>query len=272
MTYDAFEVSAEQSTPVELYEIRLGSLVFRYTSAEQAQVIGGVTFEPLAITRSRTKNSREDRNNQLNVTVPSSNEFARFYINTVPGETATLEIMRFQALDTPTPQVITIFRGLVRSVSFSEDGLFGNIASVPETSAISRAAPRITYQSLCNHVLFDDQCQVDPTAGFQATLTITAVNGAEATIPGMAAFGTGFFNGGFVEVVSQFDARQILFQTGDVAALLQPFPFNAVGIQVVVKAGCDHSQVDCNLKFSNGDRYGGFPFVPIKNIFVTGLI
>ena len=51
-----------------------------------------------------------------------------------------------------------------------------------------------------------------------------------------------------------------------------------MGSTVVVLAGCDHSVTTCDTKFntpedtqSNVINYGGFPFVPGKNPFETGL-
>jgi len=36
-------------------------------------------------------------------------------------------------------------------------------------------------------------------------------------------------------------------------------------------AGCDHSVSTCAARFDNLANYGGFPFIPTKNPFSTGV-
>jgi hypothetical protein len=36
-------------------------------------------------------------------------------------------------------------------------------------------------------------------------------------------------------------------------------------------AGCDHSVSTCAARFGNLANYGGFPFIPTKNPFSTGV-
>jgi hypothetical protein len=41
----------------------------------------------------------------------------------------------------------------------------------------------------------------------------------------------------------------------------------AIGDEVTVSPGCAHTQAVCNDVYSNGENYGGFPFMPRKNPF-----
>ena len=40
---------------------------------------------------------------------------------------------------------------------------------------------------------------------------------------------------------------------------------------VELVAGCDHSMPTCAARFDNLANYGGFPFIPTKNPFSTGV-
>jgi hypothetical protein len=62
-----------------------------------------------------------------------------------------------------------------------------------------------------------------------------------------------------------------LAQAGDVLTLILPFSVDMVGKVVTVYAGCDRSIAMCVAKFDNLNNFRGCPYVPTKNIFLTGL-
>lgn len=269
MTFAAFESSVESSQPVELYEIVLGGLIFRYTSAEDDVIVSGITYTATPIKRSKIAQGPEVRNTTLDIEVPGTNLFVRKYISSVPGDRSRITIKRYQRSD---PEVVTQFQGNVRNVSFSDDGHSAKIAIAPKISASSRTIPRYTFQSSCNNVLGDSRCKVNLNlAAFRLTAIVTAASANTITVPGAAAYGTGWFNAGDVEALGGTDARMILDQTGDVITMLLPFPFTIIGQSVTLLAGCGHTPTDCNTKFGNFNNYGAFAFTPLKNPFDSGI-
>lgn len=279
MTFDAFESAQETSQPVEIIRFFLGSDTFEYTSAEDAIVIESITYNPVAIRRSSISQSPEDRESVVSFTVDGSNEFARLFIGVVPGDRARVTIRRVQRSDFPGPEVVTLYEGFVSSVKFSADGYVANIASQSIASATSRPIPRFTYQGLCNHVLYDTGCKVDDTnTAFRITGTVLSVTDSTITVSGADGETDGFWTGGFVEAQGGQDIRLILSHTGTSLQLLLPFPFDVLSESVVVLAGCDHLIGTCDTKFftpevvtSNVINYGGFAFIPTKDIFRTGI-
>ncbi len=279
MTFKSFEASQETSQPIELYRFIIGPDTFEFTSSGDQQTHASLVYEPEPIERTRVGQSREERSNSIEITVPGNNEFAIRYISNVPGDRAQLTISRLQRLDTPTPEIITIFEGFVLSVNFTDNAKVAKIRAAPSAQAVSRPVPRFAYHNLCNHVLYDAGCKVSESdATFRFTGTVSAVSGNDITVPGVTAFDDGFMNAGLVEIVSINDNRLILNHVGDVLTLLLPFPIDAVGQSVIVLAGCDHSITICDTKFftpedplSNVLNYGGFAFVPTKAIFESGL-
>lgn len=272
MTYDAFEKTTESGQPIEYYELILGTDVFRWTSAEDTQTVGGIDFLPIPIERSKIEQG-PDTKGTLKLTVPGSNTFVRRYISVVPGTEATAKVFRFHRGDGGTPEVKQLFDGVVKAVRFRENAREAEIALDPRLAGANRAGPRFVYSGACNHVLYDDDCQVDDTdSSFRySTGVVTATDGRSITISGMNTFGDGWFDAGYVELIGATDGRLILAQTGDDATLLLPFPDDIVGQQVTVFAGCAHDPDACANKFTNFERYGGFPFVPTLNPFDTGI-
>ena len=274
MAFATYEEGQESSAPIELYTFTIGAAISRWTSAEDDVTEAADVFTAIPISRTTLKGGGPDtRKENLIITVPGDNTVATQYINSVPGVSATLKIERIQRSDGPTFEVITIFNGAIDSVAFQKKGREAKIRVVPLVTAQSKPVPTVTYQGLCNHVLYDDFCQVDDTsASFRlSTAAVTAVAGNTITVTGADANGNGYYTGGFVESAGAADRRLILDQTGTLLTLLLPFSASPLGTNVTVFAGCDHAVSTCKTKFNNVVNFGGFAWVPTKNVFATGI-
>lgn len=280
MTYAQKEQSQESGQPVEIYRFVLGAETFEYTSGESSIVVDSLTYNPIAISRGPLATGSGERDRIIEVTVPGSNVFAQKYVSVVPGARAEVTIRRLHRTDTPTPATITIVDGFVQSVAFQDNAKVATIAILPAAVATSRPIPKATYQSVCNHILGDARCKVDLTDATwrlaSAPVTLVSVN--DITVTGASGYSDGWFTGGYVELLSGGDFRLILNHVGNVLSLLLPFPDDITGDNVNVIAGCDHTIIACGAKFftsedvtSNVINYGGFAFVPTRNIFRVGL-
>lgn len=274
MTFNEYEISIEGSQPVETYKIVLGSSIYRYTSAEDDQVISGETYTAYSIKRNRVGKGREIRGNILELTVPGNNEIAMQYASNLPGLKAEVTVHRFQRPDGITPENIMIFKGRIGSVRFTEDVKKAILAVQPIGVALSREMPRYCYSAQCNHMLYEeDTCGVaasDPAYKYSGLVSVVSAN--TIIVPGASSFTDGWFTAGKVEALSGSDARLITNHTGNNIKMLLPFPFSAVGQAVDLYAGCAHTIAICKTKFDNVINFGGWPFVPTKNIFQDGLI
>lgn len=274
MTYASFEDAQEGGDPVELYTITIGTTIYRWTSAEDDITEAADVFTAIPIERGTIKGGGPDtRKEFLVLTVAGDNPVAIQYITSVPGVTGTIKIERIHRSDGPTFEVITLFNGTISSVAFTNAGRTAKIRIVPLVTSQSKPVPTDTYQGLCNRVLYDDHCQVDDTSPtFRlSTAAVTAVSGSTITVTGADANGDGYYTGGFVETAGSDDRRLILDQTGTLLTLLLPFATSILSTNVTVFAGCDHSITTCKAKFNNVLNFGGFAWVPSKNVFSTGI-
>ena len=271
MTFSPIENSREDGNILELYEFRFGVETTRLTSYNRDIVFQGVTWTAVPISRSEVQNSVEQAINELKVDLPLTHPIAAQYILNVPGRVGSIKIFRAHA-DDPAEETLLIFDGFVAQASF-DGALVATLSCSPSTSVFKRSGPRFNYQSLCNHVLYDERCKILEVA-FQFTGTVIAETGRTITVDGVfAAEGADWTTSGFVRspAGTNDDARLILSQSGDVLTLLNNFAIPAIGLDVDVFAGCDHSLAICESKFANVINYGGFPFVPIKNPFNSSL-
>lgn len=274
MTYQAKETSVEDGRPVEVYTFTVGAQQFFYTSAEDVVAIGSTSFTPRPISRENTREDPARRDQDFVVRLPTSDDVAQFFVGVMPGIRVRLKVQRFHRSDTPTPEVVTVFDGFVNAARFEKQARECILVSRPVLASNGRTIPRRTYQGPCNHVLYDPlTCKVDDTdAAFRAAnRTVTSQVGNVLTVVGISpAYPDGHFTGGYVEAIGQNDFRLILDHVGATLTLL--LPFSQIPPLVNVFAGCAHDVATCSSKFDNLLNYGGFPFVPTRNPFQSGIV
>ncbi len=272
MTYEAEEESVEAGQPVELFKFTLGATIYRYTSAEDEINFAAQTWLPRPITRSAPSQSLDDRTHQLEITLPTEDEVASKFIGIVPGQLMECEITRFHRGDGASEAFI-LWQGRITGATYKKQGAQCSLRGLTTEAAFDRSIPRYKYQGLCNHILYDTRCAVVKSS-FQYTGTVGAVTNNVVEVVGLfASKGAGWALGGYVSN-NDVDYRLVTAQSGDNLTLILPFEANVAGTSVNVFAGCDHTLEGthgCEPKFSNEINYGGFHWVPILNVFETGL-
>lgn len=267
--YDTEESSVENSQPFEIYRFLLGSEEFLYSSTIDSQTIDGKVYVPTEIKRGQIAQGKTERTKSLQVEIAATNALARRYVGPPPGRRAALSIFRVQRPDgTLTPTLI--YSGTVKACRFPKNGNFAVMEVQSIEASSSRAVPRYTYMGMCNHVLYDSQCGVSP-ASFTHAGVVTLVSSNQITVSGLNASGLDVV-GGYVDSSTGQEKRQVLAQSGDVITVLLPFEEDPTGTTVSVIAGCNKVlKEDCAQVFSNEINFGGFSFVPRRNVFTAGL-
>lgn len=271
-SFDIFESSEEGSRPLEIYTITVGATTYRYTSNASNITIGSDTWTAEPIQRTKIASSTQ-RNDKLTLTFAGDNAFAKSFLGIVPGERAFINIIRLQRDEVPTYDTqALIYKGQVAAGSYDKDGTSIKLTATSVEAATQRKIPRFTFMGMCNHILFDAGCKKGTSGFLLSAAPCTAVTANVITVTGASLEADGFYAGGWCKPTAKSDYRLILSHTGDNLTLLLPFSEDVTGLQMDVYAGCDHVfDGDCANKFDNVENFGGFPFVPTKNIFSTGL-
>jgi uncharacterized phage protein (TIGR02218 family) len=200
--------------------------------------------------------------------LPGDHDFSKQFTTIAPGQLGTLTIYSYHRADDTDVRVI--YKGVIRSVAFTADMSVSKLSVVPVSEAFDKEIPQRTFQAACNNVLFDADCKIS-AGSYKHTNTVTDVTGNTITIQGLlSAKGNGWATAGYV-ANGALDYRLILEQSNDVLTLSLPFYANVLGLTLDVYAGCPRNIGVCDSKFSNRDNFGGCPYVPTKNIFLTGL-
>jgi len=277
MSFDAFELAQETGRPAELYDFRIGGDSFKLTSwAVNVTIPALGTFEAETVLRSAITKEATGEEPDLNITIPADSPFVLAYQKeSVPGKRSTMILFRTH-IDDPAQETIVFYKGAVATVTFSKDGREASVLVVSAMKAQSQEMPRSTYQGLCNRSLYDNQCQIsDVDPDFQKFLNVSAVSvdGLVLTVDSAGSFGADFFEAGFIEFAGE--PRMVVAQGGagnNDLTIRVPFESSPLSQTVRVLAGCKHRVLtDCFTKFNNTDNFGGFPFVPLKDIFRNGL-
>ena len=265
MTFDAHEESKEGGSRVELYSLAIGSGIHRMHDSIEAEIdYLGDTYYRTFVSRGQIVTGQE----HLTVHLPGDHSFSAQFTTIAPGQLGTLTVYSYHRGDTADVRVI--YKGVVRSVAFTSDMAKSVLSVVPVSEAFDKEIPQRTFQASCNNVLFDADCKV-VAGSYKHNGMITDVTGDTITVGGLlAAKGDGWSTGGYVANGS-LDYRLILEQSNDICTLALPFYANVLGLTLDVYAGCARNIGICNSKFSNAINFGGCPYVPTKNIFMTGL-
>ena len=265
MTFEAHETSLETGGRTELYLLALGTSIYRmHDTHEEIINISGDDYFKVSVSRGKIATGEE----HLTITLPGDHAFTRQFISIAPGQQGTLTIFSYHWADDSDVQVI--YKGIVRSVAFTQDMSRSQLSVVPISAAFDKEIPQRTYQSACNNVLYDADCKVS-SASFKHNGLITSVAGNVITVQNLLSTkGDGWATAGFASY-GVLDYRLVSIQSGDDCTLSLPFYAEVLSETLDVYAGCARRIDICNSKFSNRINFGGCPYVPTKNFFQTGI-
>ncbi len=262
----------------------------------------GWAFQPEEVHHKQLRLDSEKQSGQLTVSLPIGHPIAQLYAQDAPAAQVNLISGILDDENDSEPSIV--WNGRVRSVEYDEYRAtltLRHIGDVINRLGLTRMHPRT-----CPYNLFDaGTCGVNPSAvangyfAFREDCLITAVSpdGMTLTLDG-AYRPDGFFAGGLVLIDASYPAAQpfsprgsfnpatvwtpkrynvqggirraVAAHSGNTLQLATALTKDVSGLGVSLFAGCMKSTEACGA-FDNIERFGGYPFIPLKNIFQTGL-
>lgn len=264
MTFDAYETSIDQGSPVLLYDFFIGTAHWRYTSADRAITYLENEYDPLPIGSGSINQGNEIKKKTLAVTVPLDANIVSVLSNFPPSGDVMLTIVCIHQTD-PDLQGYTVFVG--RVMSQSQAGATVSLSCEPAYTGVKATGLRRRWQLNCAHVLYSPTgCTLLPS-DFVVASVITAVAGPVITCSGLAPPSGLSWPGGYVEWDSGLgytERRSINSAAGTALTLAYGSPDLVDGLAVNVYPGCDHTTGNCTA-FGNILNYGGQPYIPSVN-------
>jgi uncharacterized phage protein (TIGR02218 family) len=267
--FEDTELSTHDGSPVEAYKFTGTFTNYYYTSAETVITLAGQPYIPVPIKRSAIRMGDQSADGaDIVLTVPYDLQLVVDYAYETTPPDLELEILRFHEGLNPASEFAVIWKGIVSGFSVS-----GHLAEIRVPSIFSVAmrgeVPSVYYQAPCNNVLYDGRCGLTKSS-YQQDTTIVSVNENTVEVAD-DGFADDYLQAGEIYNLTRGERRLITSNVANVLTINFPFYNAQAGDSVSLFAGCDHSWSTCKSKFSNGDNFNGFPFMPGDNPFESEL-
>jgi uncharacterized phage protein (TIGR02218 family) len=224
----------------------------------------------VTIRREQVEGTDERAGATLRVTVATTDAettaLAALFLDGMPTEPVELSLYRSHR---GGASVARVFFG--DCVAAEVSGGVVTMLFEPKTHALKHAVLRQLWQGPCNNQLYDSFCGVNK-AGFAVAGTVDTISadGITITTAAAAAFADGYFAaGGLLE----FGSRRgtIVGHLTNTLTLFRAVPGLVATSSVTIYPGCDRSLTTCHGTFSNSANHMGFPFIPVRDPFTTGV-
>lgn len=267
-TFDEYEQSVEDNSPVELYKFVGSFNSYFYTSADKLTVFAGDEYLPIAVSRSRVRSGTQDDDNlALDLSLPFDIDVVQDYAFSEVPPTLALTIYRVQDEDLTGTAWRIFWMGTVHGFNVNDRLATIQVPSLFQI-ALQGELPSIFYQVPCNHTLYDSHCQVVRAANTFVGV-VQAVDGTEVSLVTPPTTNGDLVAGEIVNLRNG-ERRKIFANVGTLVTLGYPFVDILPGDDIEVVRGCNHKgrTGDCKLKFDNYVNFGGFEDIPPDNPFV----
>lgn len=268
MSYDGYETSTYDGSPVELYEFTNGpAQTVRYNTGPKTIIQGGFEYPPLPIVRGKLEQNAAEAPPMVEIVVPDDCPVATEFVVYLPANAIGVKIFR-RHRDDPAAEYVAAFIGIIASVRF-EDGR-ATLSCRPVLASLSRQIPWLTYLRTCNWALYSAGCAANREL-FRVPGVLISNGGTTISAAAFASQADGWFTGGWVRSDRTGEVRFIISHTNVNLELQAPFRDLVAGDTLSAYAGCDRTAATCSAKFNNLARYAGWPDVPSKNPFAENV-
>lgn len=282
MTYNQYELSRDEGLPIELYEFKVGTEVYRFTNNAQQTNMLGYLWRAVAVKRSQVRQSNDTFKDGVSFEFPITEAFAQGFITSSFAGVVQVTIYRTHFIDVDS-EYATYWVGRATGATTSGSVVTINCESV--FTSLKRPGLRAKYQLTCRHSLFGNGCYVNKD-DFKLTdkkATNVDPSGTVVNIPLTRYIRVGdqlvpqrprdhTYTNGYITLPTGI-CVMVLTQIGDSFTLLRRIrPDQIVNQQITIYQGCDKTKETCAAKFNNIDNFGGFPWIPVKNPYEGSIL
>lgn len=271
----------------------------------------GWLFSPERIEHDGLRLDSEKAAGQLTVSLPIDHPIPALYAKDAPGVQVWLTLAQLDATISATPLVIWVGQVVSLEYDefrckMTLDHLQAVLQRQGLTAKHSRACPHSLFDAATCGV---KAAAVDYNANYfkwreDGQVLQVSPDGLTVIVQAAANRAAGFFSGGFIVIGGEYpqinvdtvahyprggnftlvDAgnksvnggfrRAIVSHDGQTLSLATPLPpgdYTGTAGRVSLFAGCDGELTTCKGKFNNVPRFGGYPYIPIKNPFEVGV-
>lgn len=244
---------------IELYRFYIGNMEWLYTSHNKDVLYNSKTYKAIPIERSDF--THEATKNELTISMPYDYEPATLFRGFNPPGALWLEVLSDIGL--------YLFVGRIISCKIRLPQAKAMLKAVSLQTILNTQIPSRLYSYSCPWNLFDANCGVNK-ASFTLYLPVNevSISGKTLTHPSLSSYPNGYFTGGYVE--SGYESSMVIDHVGNTVTLLYPLQTWKSQTSLRLYPGCDKTLNTCQSKFNNEINFGGFPFIPKRNLMTEG--
>lgn len=270
---------------------------------------GGVTYTPALIQHDGLRLDSEEQSGTLSVTLNRDHPVSQLYAYDAPGAHVWLTVALLDGVD-PAPKIVWTGRVSSADFGEQMCVLkCSPVQDVLKRAGLTKRYPRTCGHQLFDAESCGlNRNAYDHATGYfkyreDGFVSARSADGYILTVPAAANRPVGFFNDGLAVIGGTYGIptgggpiehyprgpgltpslqfaklnggvrRSIVSHSGTELELLLSLPPTgvAVGDRVTLFRGCNRTRQMCTTDFSNIRRHGGYPFIPIKNLFEVGV-
>ena len=266
MSYESYDLSTQDASPVHLFQFLLDGSYTRFTNHPNAVDALNETWQPANITLGDIETTEDINKNNLDLSLPRDNSFASQFLTDAQDSLCTVTVFRGYQND-PAAEWIAYWKGRVANNRLRRNEITLNCESI--FTSMKRPGIRGKMSKLCRHVHYGRGCNLDPHDSASDALYVedivsdVSADGLTLTIDAAALQSNGFYRAGMV-MAPDGVFRFIRAHTGNQITISQPHVGFVSSDYVRLYRGCDRTTTAC-LAQNNLDNHGGFPYTPTVN-------
>jgi uncharacterized phage protein (TIGR02218 family) len=266
MTYATKDRSVSDGAPIECYQFVAPFRTWRYTSHSEPITVAGNVYTPLPIVRTAIDtNSIIDTLTTMDFIIPSMDSLAFAFCFAQSPKELIVTVYRVHEGDDYSTDYKVEWTGTLSNASANGDLAVLSTASLFQTELNSNMSA-VFYQRSCNHILYDARCKV-VKATYTASAVVTKIQDQIITVDDMVYALDELISGEMLNTRTN-EVQGIISNALNVIRVGYKFFDIVVGDTVELSLGCDHSRLGhCKTRFNNVVNYGGFDFIPSKDVF-----
>jgi len=267
MSYSSYDSSVKDGAPIECFKF-IGELgTYWYTNNNEPVTVNGEVYSPLSgIKRTALETSSLlDSVQTIDITIPITCPLAVIYNFLKMPVTLDTEIRSVHRGSNFATDWRMVWRG--ESLRFNASGNYAMIATQSVVqAALGSQLNQVTFQTPCNHTVYDELCTLSPVA-FTTTTTVTDI---KDTVIQVVSDGNpdGKLAVGKMVNTRTGESRVIVSNVANVITIGYGFLDIVLGDTVQLIIGCDNAYSTCLNVFNNVINFSGFMFLPTTNPYI----
>lgn len=197
---------------------------------------------------------------------------------------ATKENVSLTFLTTNVPRVRVRIRryfpeaNVIKTIFVGEGDIIGvsnraiTFKAVDILSLNKSKVPPFVYASYCNNSLFDSRCGL-LSSNYKLKTSFTVSQGGQRLYSNLLkSYAADYFTYGYAEYHYNWRLITKHDSTNGYIYLHVPFDEDISDKEIIIFAGCDKTPQTCKNKFNNLQNFLGFPYIPLKNPVIWGVV